>query len=126
EPAPVASVRARLVLIEGVPAGSPVGYGATHRATRAERWGTLAIGYGDGLPRRLATAGGEVLLRGRRTRIIGRISMDMTTIDITDLPEAEIGDEVTLIGDSGDDRITVDEVAIRCGTISYEILTGLG
>ena len=126
EPAPVISLRARLVLIKNVPAGSTVGYGATHRATHAERWGTLAIGYGDGVPRRLATAGGEVLLRGKRTRIIGRISMDMTTIDLTDLPEAEVGDEVTLIGESGDQQITVDDVAVRCGTISYEILTGLG
>lgn len=126
EPAPVVSLRARLVLIKEVPAGSTAGYGATYRATRAERWGTLAIGYGDGVPRRLATAGGEVLLRGKRTRIIGRISMDMTTIDLTNLLEAEVGDEVTLIGESGDQRITVDEVAARCGTISYEILTGLG
>lgn len=126
EPAPVVSVRARLVLIKEVEPGSTVGYGATYRATRRERWGTLAIGYGDGLPRRLAAAGGEALLRGRRTAIIGRISMDMTTIDLTDLPDAEVGDEVTLIGQNGDQRITVDEVAIRCGTISYEILTGLG
>lgn len=126
EPAPVVSVRARLVLIKEVPAGSSVGYGATYRATRPERWGTLAIGYGDGLPRRLATAGGEVLLRGKRVPIIGRISMDMTTVNLTDLDDAQVGDPATLIGEDGGDNITVDEVATRCSTISYEILTGLG
>ncbi len=124
-PQPVASVRARLVLTKQVPPGATVGYGATHRAGEGERWGTLSIGYGDGLPRALATGGGEVLIRGRRVPIIGRISMDMTTVDLTHLPEAQVGDIATLIGSDGGEEITVDEVAARVGTISYEILTGL-
>ena len=124
-PLPVVSVRARLVLVRDVPAGSTVGYGATHVAREPERWGTLAIGYGDGIPRALAEGGGEVLIRGRRVRIIGRISMDMTSVDLTGVPEARTGDVATLVGSDGAEAITVDEIASRVGTISYEILTGL-
>jgi len=66
-----------------------------------------------------------VLVRGRRAPIIGRVSMDAVTVDLTGLPEAAAGDVATLIGRDGDEEITVDQVAARCGTISYEILTGL-
>ena len=125
EPAPVVSLFSRIVLARDVPAGSTAGYGATYTASAPQRWGTLAIGYGDGLRRALATGGGEVIVRGRRVPIIGRISMDMTTIDLTGVPEAATGDVATIIGEDGEERITVDEVAQRCGTISYEILTGL-
>ena len=124
-PAPVASLRARIARVAEVPPGATVGYGATHTARRPERWGTLAIGYGDGLPRRLAPAGGEALVHGRRVPILGRISMDVTVVDLTELSEARVGDVATLIGRDGGEEITVDEVAARCGTISYEILTGL-
>jgi alanine racemase len=124
-PRPVASLRARLALVKEVPAGATVGYGATYTARGPERWGSVAIGYGDGLPRALATGGGEVIVNGARAPIIGRISMDVTTIDLTRLPDARPGDVVTLIGRDGAEEIGVDEVARRCGTISYEILTGL-
>ncbi len=125
EPAPVVSVRARIVLIREVEAGSSVGYGATSRAPGPQRWGTLSIGYGDGLPRALARGGGEVLVRGRRVPIIGRISMDMTTVDLSEVSDVRVGDVATLIGEDQGTVIYVDEVADRCGTISYEILTGL-
>ena len=126
-PEAVAALRARVALVKRVPPGATVGYGATYTARREERWGTLAIGYGDGLPRRLTTAGGEALVHGRRVPIVGRISMDMTVVDLTDVPgEVRAGDVATLIGGDGDAEIRVDEVAARCGTISYEILTGLG
>lgn len=125
-PAPVVSIRARLVLVRDVPAGATVGYGATHTAASPARWGTVAIGYGDGLPRALAGGGGQAIVRGRKVPIIGRISMDMTTLDLTSLPEAEVGDVCTLLGEDGGESITVDEVARRCRTISYEILTRLG
>lgn len=124
-PEPVVSVRARLVRVVEVRAGATVGYGATHVARGPERWGTLSIGYGDGVPRALATGGGEVLIRGRRVPMIGRVSMDMVTIDITDVADAEVGDVATLLGRDGDEEIGVDEVAARVGTISYEVLTGL-
>lgn len=124
-PLPVVSVRARLALVKEVEAGATVGYGATYRAAGPERWGTLAIGYGDGVRRALADGGGEVLVHGRRVPIIGRVSMDMTTVDLTGVPEARAGDVATLVGADGDGEITLDEVAARSGTISYEILTGL-
>jgi alanine racemase len=124
-PAPVVAVRARLVLVREVDAGSTVGYGATYRAAGRQRWGTVAIGYGDGIPRALAGGGGEVLVRGHAVPIIGRISMDMTTVDLSGVPDAEPGDVVTFIGSDSGLEITLDEVAHRCGTISYEILTGL-
>ena len=125
-PEAVASLHARIALVKEVPAGWTCGYGATYTARGPERWGTLAIGYGDGLPRALSPAGGEALVHGRRVPIIGRISMDMTVVDLTGVPGAGVGDAATLIGRDGADEITLDEVAARVGTISYEILTGLG
>jgi alanine racemase len=125
-PEPVVSIRARIALVKDVPAGWTCGYGATYTARRPERWGTLAIGYGDGLPRALAAAGGEALVHGRRVPIIGRISMDMTVVDLTEVPEARAGDAATLTGRDGGEEIGLDGVAAKAGTITYEILTGLG
>ncbi|HET6232962.1 MAG TPA: alanine racemase [Longimicrobiaceae bacterium] len=125
-PEAVAAVRARLARVRRVPSGSTVGYGATHTALGPEVWGTAAIGYGDGLRRALATAGGEAIVRGRRVPIVGRISMDVTVLDLTAVPGAEPGDVATFVGADGGQEITADEVAARCGTISYEVLTGLG
>ena len=104
--------------------GTTVGYGATYAARGWERWATLAIGYGDGLPRALGNTG-QALLRGRRVPIVGRISMDLTIVNISGSDGVEPGDVATLIGESGTERITVDEVARLAGTISYEVLTGL-
>jgi alanine racemase len=123
-PEPVVALRARLVHVRRAPPGTTVGYGATHVARNWERWGTLAIGYGDGLPRALGNQG-RALVRGTPVPIIGRISMDMTVVDITAVPDAEPGDVVTLIGHDGGSGIAVEEVASHAGTINYEILTGL-
>ncbi len=123
EPEPVASVRARVVHVREAPAGTTVGYGATYRATKDERWATVAIGYGDGLPRALGNRG-SALVRGRRVPIIGRISMDVTVVDISEVASVGSGDVVMFLGADGEERITVDEMAELVGTISYEILTG--
>jgi alanine racemase len=123
-PEAVVSVHARVVHISDVPVGTTLGYGATYRAQTEERWATLSIGYGDGLPRALGNRG-SALLGGRRVPVIGRISMDVTVVNITDVPEVEEGSVATLIGRVGDETITVDEVAGLAGTISYEIFTGL-
>ena len=125
-PHAVATLRARVIRVTDAEPGATVGYGATHRAGRAERWATLAIGYGDGVRRALGPAGGQVLVHGRRAPIIGRISMDVTVVDVTEIPGVAPGDVATLFGRDGEGEITVDEVAARVGTISYEILTGLG
>ncbi len=108
-----------------MPPGHSVGYGATYRARRPETWATVAIGYGDGLPRALGATGGEALLGGRRVPIVGRISMDVTVLDATDVPGVRAGDAATFFGADGGAEIRVDEVAARVGTISYEVLTGL-
>jgi alanine racemase len=124
EPEAVVSLHARVVHLRDADPGTTLGYGATHRAAGPERWATLSIGYGDGLPRALGNRG-HALLCGRRVRIIGRISMDMTVVDITAVPGVRTGDVATLLGTEGGESITVDEVAELAGTISYEVLTGL-
>lgn len=123
-PAPVAAVRARITLVRDIPAGSSLGYGATHVARAGERWATVAIGYGDGLPRALGNRG-HALVRGRRVPLVGRISMDVTVVEISRVPHARAGDIVTFMGCDRDEEITVEEVADHAGTINYEVLTGL-
>ena len=126
EPEEVVRLRARVVLIRDATSGSTLGYGATHVAAAPERWATVGIGYGDGLPRALGNRGAALVL-GRKVPIIGRISMDLTVVDITGLADLEVsvGTAVTFIGAEGEAHISLDEVAAQAGTISYEILTGL-
>jgi alanine racemase len=124
EPEAVVSVHARVVHTREAPPGTTLGYGATYRAEKPERWATLGIGYGDGYPRALGNRG-RALVCGRPVRIVGRISMDMTVVDITGVPGVRGGDVATLLGTEGGESITVDEVAELAGTISYEVLTGL-
>lgn len=111
---------APVIAINDVPAGGDVGYGATWRAPRDSRIGVVAAGYGDGYPRH-APSGTPVAVNGRRTELAGRVSMDMITVDLTDLPDAQVGDEVELWGDT----VAVDEVAAASGTISYELFCQL-
>jgi alanine racemase len=124
QPKPVVTVRSRLAVVRDVPPGSTVGYGATHVARAWERWGTVTIGYGDGVPRRLGNRGSAVV-HGKVVPFVGRTSMDMTVVDISGVPHAKVGDVVTLIGRDADAEITVDQVAELAETISYEVLTGL-
>jgi len=124
DPEPVASVRARVTFVRDANPGTTVGYGTTYTAGREERWATLGMGYGDGLPRSLGNCG-HALLGGVRVPIIGRISMDTTVVDITGIEKVSVGDVATLIGRDGDATILLDEVAGQAGTIGYEILTGL-
>ena len=123
-PAPVASVRARIALMKEVPPGTTLGYGATYTSAGRERWATVTIGYGDGIPRSLGNRG-RALVRGQSVRIIGRISMDSTVVDVSDVPDVAAGEAVTFIGSDGEAHIALDEVAEVAGTIGYEILTGL-
>jgi alanine racemase len=123
-PRPVAALRARVVLVRDAAPGSTVGYGATHTSARWERWATLAIGYGDGYPRRLGNRG-HALVHGVRVPVVGRISMDMTVVDVSAVPDVREGDVATLFGRDGEAAILLDEVAAQAETIGYEILTGL-
>jgi alanine racemase len=118
----VARVEAEVLQIREIGAGDTVGYGASWRATEPRRIATVAAGYADGYLRSLS--GRSLgLLHGRTAPLIGRVSMDLTTFDVTDIPEARPGDRLTLIGGDGN---TPDDIASRCGTIGYEVLTSLG
>jgi alanine racemase len=123
-PEAVASVHARVVHLRDATPGTTLGYGATYAAQADERWATLSIGYGDGLPRALGNKG-SAIVDGVRCPIIGRISMDVTVVNITGAPGASEGSVATFIGTDGGDTITVDDVAGEVGSISYEVLTGL-
>ena len=123
EPDPVVAVRARIVDLRTVPDGDTVSYGGTFRAESDCHIATLAIGYADGYRRALSNRG-SVLIRGRRAPVTGVVTMDMTMVDVTDIP-CEIGDVATLIGADGDDTIDVAEVAAVGELSQYEVLTGL-
>ncbi len=122
---PVASVRARILDVREVPEGHTVSYGALHRTSAPARLATLGVGYGDGLRRELSDRG-SALVAGRRVPIRGAVCMDVTVVEVTDVPEARAGTVATLLGRDGEAEIGLDEVAETCGTIPYEILTGLG
>jgi alanine racemase len=123
-PLPVAALRARVTFIRDARRGDTVGYGATYAAGGPERWATVGIGYGDGLPRLLGNRG-NALLKGRRVPVIGRISMDATVLNITGVDGVEVGDVATFFGRDGEGEISLEEVATLAQTINYEILTDL-
>ena len=123
-PAPVAALRARVTFVREARAGNTVGYGATYTARGPERWATVGIGYGDGLPRLLSNRG-QALLKGKRVPIIGRISMDVTVLNVSGLDGVEPGDVVTFFGRDGEGEIPLEEVAGLAETINYEVLTDL-
>lgn len=122
-PVPVASVRARVARVREARAGDSAGYNATYVAEGDERWATLAIGYGDGLPRSVSNRGYAVI-DGRRSPIVGRTSMDVTVVRVDAATRVAPGDVATLIGRDGDESVPLHEVADLAGTIPYEILTG--
>ncbi len=117
---PAMTLRAPLISIKEIAAGEAVGYGATWCAPRATRIGVVAIGYGDGYPRHLASDT-PVLIHGERARVVGRVSMDMITVDLQNCPNARLGDAVTLWGQG----LPADEIASAAGTIAYELFCQL-
>jgi alanine racemase len=122
---PVLSYRSVVTHVKTVARGETVGYGATWRAPGAARIATVAVGYADGVFRARSNRG-DVLVRGRRAPVVGTVSMDAITVDVTEVPDSAVGDVVTLIGADGEERITAEEVAAWSGTISYEVLTSIG
>ena len=123
---PVLSLRARVVALRDLPAGQGAGYGLAFRCRRDTRLAVVSVGYADGLFRCLSSNGGEVLLHGRRCPMAGRMCMDQLLVDVTGLPGVAVGDVATLIGRDGEEEITAQEVAARCGTITNELLSRLG
>lgn len=121
---PAMKLVTRIVHIKQAPRGFSVSYGRKYITKRDSLIATIPIGYGDGYPRSLSNKG-EVLIRGQRARVAGTICMDITMLDVTHIKGVKQGDEVVLIGKQGNDKITVDELAEKAGTISYEILCGI-
>ena len=122
---PVLSLKARAASIKELPAGESAGYGLTYTADSTRRIAIVSVGYADGIPRSLSNFG-EALVRGRKIPVIGRICMDQLTLDVTDVPGILPGDEVVLIGSSGECRLTAEDMAGKAGTITNEILSRLG
>jgi alanine racemase len=122
---PVMTFKTRLLQVKRVAAGAGVSYGHTFVTSRPSVIGVLPVGYADGYRRGLQN-GGEVLIRGRRAPVVGAVCMDLTMVDLTDVPEAIAGDPVVLWGGSGEDAISANDVAHRVATISYELLCTVG
>jgi alanine racemase len=115
---PVMTLTSAVISVREIAAGEAVGYGANWIAARPSRIATVTIGYGDGYPR-VAANGTPVLVNGHRAGLAGRVSMDMITVDVTELPEVQVGDEVVLWGKG----LPLAEVASHAGTIGYELTT---
>jgi alanine racemase len=123
---PVLSWKSRVVLLRDLPTGASVSYGRSFIAQKPIRTALVAVGYADGFPRQVSGRGASVLVRGVRCALLGRVTMDQIVVDVSMLPEVRLGDEVTLVGRDGAERIDVDDLASQAGTISWEILSGIG
>jgi alanine racemase len=123
--AQVMSFKTTIVLLKNFPKGCGIGYGSTYVTQKQTRIATIPVGYGDGYGFILSNQG-EALIRGQRAPIVGRISMDMCTIDVTRIPDCAVGDEVVLLGKQGKEYISANEIAAKAKTISYEVLCALG
>jgi alanine racemase len=121
---PVMMLKSKIVMMKSVPAGTKISYGCTFETKRPSRIGIVPIGYADGYPWALSNKA-QVLVRGRRVPVVGRVTMDMTMIDLTDMSESHVGDEVVLMGTQGFASISCGEIAGWAGTIPYEILCGI-
>ena len=117
---PVMQLTSRIIAVRELPAGEPIGYGSRFVTTRPTRVGVVAMGYADGYPRH-AKDGTPVLVDGQRSRLIGRVSMDMLTVELTDLPGSGLGSSVTLWGDG----LNASEVAGWADSIPYQLFCNL-
>lgn len=121
----VLTLKTRLTAVRHLPAGMAIGYGLTHRLAQDTRVGTISAGYADGLPLALSNRG-HVLIRGRPCPILGRLSMDYTTVALDQVPEAAVGDEVVCLGGEGEHAVSVEDWAHLKGTHPYEIICSIG
>ncbi len=123
---PAMSFRTQVTFVKPVDVGTRISYGLRHTFEKSTRVATIPVGYADGVPRALGLAGAAVLIGGRRRRMVGVVTMDQTMVDVGDDESVVVGDDVVLIGDQGDERITADEWAALTGTIGYEIVCNAG
>jgi alanine racemase len=122
---PCLSLRARIIALRDLPAGQSVGYAARFITKRPSRIAVINAGYADGVVRAL-TNKGEALVRGQRVPLVGTISMDLTTLDVTGVPGVKLGDVVSIFGKDGDEEIQVSDVAAKIGTVTSDLLCALG
>ncbi|MBD3251950.1 alanine racemase, partial [Candidatus Uhrbacteria bacterium] len=102
--------------------GTPVSYGLTEKVSRDSVLAILPIGYSDGYDRRALSSVGQALINGHRCKVMGRVCMNMTIVDVTDIKNVKVGDVVTLIGKQGKEEVTAEDIASKIGTIQYEVL----
>lgn len=121
---PSMEFKTKIVYLKEVEEGQGISYGATYRTNRKSIIATLPVGYADGYNRRLSNCG-VVLINGTKAQVVGRVCMDQTMVDVTDVPEVKLGDEVVLFGMQGGQCITVEEMAEQLGTINYEIVCAI-
>ncbi len=117
---PVLTLKTRVGLLKNLPKGATVSYGRTYTLTRDSRIAIVTAGYGDGIPRELSNKG-EVIIRDKKVPVIGRVTMDQTIVDVTDLPETHVGDEVILIGQSPNEAITISDWSRLANTIEWDV-----
>lgn len=122
---PVMAFKSKILQLKEVSAGTCIGYGRTFATERTSRIATIPVGYDDGYPRLLSNRG-QALICGKRAPVVGRVSMNMIMANVTHIPEAREDDEVALLGAQGEERITGEEIAKLCNTISYEIYCNIG
>lgn len=123
---PVLAWKTRIGLVRELPKGSSISYGRTFITSKAMRVATITAGYADGYPRHLSNRDTAVLVRGHRCPLLGRVTMDLMVIDVSDLNDLACGDEVVLLGKQGDAEISCAELADRADTITWEIVTRIG
>ncbi len=122
---PALSLISHVTFVKDVEPGTAISYGGTFVAEKKMKVATIPVGYGDGYPRSLSNKG-SVLIHGKRARILGRVCMDQFMVDVTDIPETKFMDRAVLVGEDGDDRITVEELARLSGRFNYEFVCCLG
>ncbi len=122
---PVMTLKTRIHFLKRVSPGARISYGGTFTAKRESLVATLPIGYADGYSRHLSNRG-EVLIRGKRAPIVGKVCMDFIMVDVTDIPRVSVGDEVVLMGKQGRERIPTEEIAEKINSVSYDVLCSIG
>ena len=123
---PVMTWKTRIGLIRDAPKGASISYGRTFITPKPMRVATLTAGYADGYPRHLSNVNAEMLVRGKRCSLLGRVTMDLMVIDVSHIPDAQVGEEVVLMGKQGDAEIPCRELADKAGTITWDITTRIG
>jgi alanine racemase len=122
---PVMSVKSNILLLKTVPKGTPISYGRTFITKKRSTIATIPFGYADGYSRKLSNKG-EVLIKGKRAPVVGRVCMDTIMVDVSNIPDVNYKSKAVVIGSQGKENITAEEIANKTGTIPYEVLTSIG